>query len=194
MQVNRPPAYIPYGPVGHPEAKFHFGCEAPTRDEALLLLRAHMAQLNRQSVPRGTATFHRKTWKEEGYFALLVKDGQVDDAEFQALPIPPMFKPALPGERGRKLADFPYTVPGYYQHSAYEPLTNLHPNCDHDFGLESVRYGFREDGAEGPTLVSLDAVDPLTMKGRVFLTVTCTRCGDIHGLFQCTASGEPDLR
>ncbi|WP_157641836.1 hypothetical protein [Burkholderia ubonensis] len=192
MQVNRPPAYVPYGPVGHPDAKFLFNCEAATRDEALLRLGAYMAELNEQAVPRGTATFHRKTWSEEGYFALLVKDGQVDDAEFQALPVPPMFKPAAPGERGRKLEDFPYTIAGYYQHYCYEPLTNNHPDCDHDFGHESVRYGLKEDHAKGAALVNLNEVRR-DMKGRVFLAVTCTRCGDIHGLPQSTASGIPVL-
>lgn len=193
MYVSRPPAYIPYGPVGHPKAQFHFNCEAATQAEALRLLGAHLTQLNQRVAPVGTATYHRRTWAEEGYFALLVKDGQVDDTEFQALPVPAMFKPALPGERGRKLEDFPYTIAGYYQHYRYEALTNNHPDCDHDFGLESVRYGYREDPAEGATLLSLDAVDLRSMKGRVFLAVTCTRCGDIHGLHQSTVSGVPVL-
>jgi hypothetical protein len=194
MYVTRPPAYIPYGPVGHPKAQFHFNCEAPTESEALQLLHTHLVRLNKQVVPYGTATFGRKTWEEEGYFAILVQNGQVDDAEFQALPVPPMFKPALPGVRGRKLEDFPYTIAGYYQHYRYTPLTNNHPECDHDFGLESVRYGFKEDHTEGANLLNLEEVDRQTMKGRVYLSVTCTRCGDIHGLHQSTASGDLVLR
>jgi predicted nucleic-acid-binding Zn-ribbon protein len=193
MYVNRPPAYIPYGPVGHPNARFFFNCEGATEEEALKLLDAVIFDTDRKSVPRNTATFNRESWAEEGYFALLVIDSQVNDAAFQALPVPPMFQPALPGERGRKLEDFPHTVAGYYQHYDYEPLTNLHPDCDHDFGLESVRYGFKEDQAEGATLVKLEDVDLQTMRGRVFLAVTCTRCGDTHGLLQQTASGVPDL-
>lgn len=195
MRLRRPPSYVPYGPVGHPRAQFLFSCEAPTEDEAKGLLRAHLKTLNQQARPAGSVTFHRKTLAEEGYFVLPVNDEQVDDAMFQALPVPPMFRRALPGERGRRLEDFPYTIQGYYQHYHYEPLTNAHPTCDHDFGLESVRYGFRENGTVGDTLVPLAEARPSDRPGRVMLAVTCTRCGDVHGLPQsCYLSGASDLR
>lgn len=194
MKVVRPPSFIPYGPLGHPDAKFYFEYEGSGLEEVTLRYWRDWPTQAVESLKPGACANERDALAEDGYYILYVEDGVVQADQVAQMKVPAKFVPALPSAPGRKLEDFPYTVPGYYQHYGYEPFTNTSPDCDHDFGLEAVRYVFKVDETgELRPLEQVRGSDLAKNPGKVYLTVKCTRCGDVHAIEQSTASGETEL-
>lgn len=195
MKVVRPNSFIPYGPLGHPAAKFFFDCEGP--DLERVTEKFCQVTPNWPYVPPlpGTYAETRAELALDGYFILPVVDGVVADEHMATLAVPAKYVPAAPGKPGRRLEDFPHTIAGYYQHYDYEPFTNDSPTCDHDFGMESIRYVLKVEGTgEVLPLEQAKAEAEFVRPGDVYLTVKCTRCGDMHGLKQVSADGHRDLR
>lgn len=194
MKVVRPDSFIPYGPLGHPAAKFFFECEGPDLERVTEKFCEVTPGWPYVPPEPGKYSAERAELAEDGYFILPVVDGAVADEYMATLTVPTRYIPAPLGERGRRLEDFPHTIAGYYQHYEYEPFTNDSPNCDHDFGLESIQYVLKLEGSgEVLSLERAKAGALAVPAGDVYLTVRCTRCGDVHGLKQVSADGHRDL-
>lgn len=194
MKVVRPNSFIPYGPLGHHAAKFFFECEGPDLERVTEKFCEITPDWPYVPPKQGEYSAKREELAEDGYFILPVIDGNVADEHMATLTVPSKYVPAAPGARGRRLEDFPHTIAGYYQHYTYEPFTNDFPDCDHDFGLESVKYVLKvaETGEVFP--LEQAKIKREVLPCDVYLTVKCTRCGDVHGLKQVSASGTRDLR
>lgn len=194
LTLNRPTTFIPYGPLGHPAAKFFFDAESET--ENLAAFRFYHPQKPRigNEIREDFAKLTRNALALNGFFILEVQDGKISAEQAAKMTMPARFVPALPGAPGRKVEHFKHTVPGYFQHYTYEPFTSGSPDCDHDFGVESAAYVFKvTETGEQLSMAELRSNPSMADRGHIYLTVKCTRCGDVHGIKQITCSGKTEF-
>lgn len=173
MKLNIPTLYVPYGPVGHPKARFMMEHASFDQDRIPDKVRVVLYRSRIMSEQPGMFFDPDLTLEEQGYYLLPVNNGEVSDELVASLAPAPVFTPAPAGAPGRKLADFAHLLPDYLipQPTAY---AEGDPHCDHDFAPETWTVLYQT--VTGRILSEEDA---LTERGDgAFLhTVSCTRCG-----------------
>lgn len=178
MKVHRPPSFIPFGPAGHPLAKFFLNCEATTSTEAAEKLAYHLEKHT------GLPFYFSKSipLEEQGYFVMPVVDSEVSDEIFSSLAIPRAFQPQPANQPGRNLSEFTQFIKPDYRDSPNTVLQEGNAGCSHDFGLE--RSGiYHRDTVTGALLNELDAQLQRNLPyGSYYFVSTCRRCDALHGL------------
>lgn len=183
MRISLHNQYVPYGPVGHPEAMLFEHEIGPDKSEVEGAFWSWIERYRGQNNVPTTFYNEKQTLAENGYHILRIVNGDVSDELIASLPKPRMFTPAKPGVQGRRLVEFESNIPSFFRHFDFEIWNQGAAGCDHDFGLESYAMKFKEQ-TTGQVYDS-EAVfsDELYhADGTYYAQVTCTRCGAIHAL------------
>lgn len=177
MKVPTPKLYVPYGPVGHPEAQFHMDFADISSSEAE---GEFWSWLDRHSIQGDAPSmFFRDdlSLAEQGYYMLLVVGGEVSDELMAKLESPRIYTPVKEGEPGRKLEEFKAYLPSFTHLEDREVWEAGQEGCDHDIGLESWDVVYKTvDGKK----YSMSESYGLDTPGEYYVTVTCSRCGAKH--------------
>ena len=173
--------YVPYGPVGHPEAGPITHLLGNYRDD---VEREAYSYLSRNSSQNNVPTVFfddNISLADNGYFILEVNGDEISDAELFSLPKPKMFVPETASNPGRKLQNFKKNIPSFYHHFDFEVWNEGTAGCDHDFGLESYKNVYKNKWLD--TIVTEEesyemGADDLSYH----ISVTCSRCGAVHAM------------
>jgi hypothetical protein len=187
VKVVRKPSVIPFGPVGHPRARLFPEFERKSSSAAAEALKLAASCQVGNGVSLLAIYNPHLSLSDNGFHLLDVLNDEVDDGAIAALPVCPAYTPAAPGAPGRKLEQFQDWLPKCYRNRQVEVLTKSSATenstaCDHDVGLESAS-AVLVSNASG-RLFQEDEYLKLTFKeeGRLYLTTTCSRCGQLHGV------------
>jgi len=182
MKLEFPPRFIPYGPVGHPEAHCFTSFIRTDKEGLSGQFHQYLENFSRQNIVPTTFFDETKSLAENGYHLLRFERDEVSDEEIAALPSVLIFTPAGPGTPGRKLDALRQYLPRYYRDTAPVVWAEGEAGCDHDFGLETYAVMFEEDWT-GQRFKSEEMYgDNFDRQGSYFGTVKCTRCGAWHAL------------
>lgn len=174
--------FVPYGPVGHPDARAFIGHIGNDRQNVAGAIYSYLCKVSAQNhVP--TLFFDEdKSLEENGYFVLPFANDELNDELIAFLQRPSIFTRAKPGEPGRKLENMRNHIPGFYQHFDWEIWNAGKKDCDHDFGLETYASVFKEKST-GRILTEAESMRT-DVDGDYYVSVTCTRCGAVHALVE----------
>lgn len=178
MKIKTPKIFVPYGPVGSPEAQLWMDFAAVDEAEVRLEFRDW---LDRNCIQGNTPTvfyLDKETLEEQGYYILPVIQDEVSDDVIALLAKPKMYAIAAPYEPGRKMTMFERYLPSYTDLGRLIIVKAGDNDCDHDFGLESWETYFRK--FSGQLVVDLYGPDAKTGEGEYCDTVTCSRCKAMH--------------
>lgn len=184
MKLNLPTSYIPFGPIGHPEARAFPLFMGTDKGEIIGELYSYLCKISAQNSVPSVFFDESKSLEDNGYHVLAIRNDEISDAELAALPRPRIFTPAASGEPGRKLQEMRTHIPGFYQHFDFEIWQPGQADCDHDFGLESYRSACK-DKLTGAILSEEESCDD-QREIAYYVAVTCTRCGAVHALEEQT--------
>lgn len=189
MKVRLPTFYVPYGPVGHPEAGIFahllsFGDKADVEGSLYSYLERNRGQ------GRAPVMFfqERLSLAENGYHVLQVVGDEISDELLASLPVPAIYQPTLPGAPGRKLADLEKYLPSYFRLGTEEVWEPGVPGCDHDFNLVSYEVKFKCRWTDEVFSYEKTYAKDFNVDGKYYGTLKCSRCGAVHALPEPDAS------
>lgn len=188
MKVNLPTFYVPYGPVGHPEASVFAHHLSFDKEELQGIFYSYLER-NRSQGDVPTMFFQKNlSLEENGYHILQVTGDEISDEVIAALPVPKFFVPTPAGAPGRKLAELMRYLPNYFTPAKVEEWDPGSTGCDHDFDLLKYEVVFKCEWTHEKFTVEETYGPDFNRDGRYYGTVKCTRCGAVHAL------PEPDPR
>lgn len=175
---------VPYGPVGHPKARFfteymHYG-----EEKARHAIYRHLERRSIQGdIPEIFFT-ENQSMTEQGYYLMYVKDSEVADSAMEKLMPAKIFTVPASDEPGRKLKDFsahlkPFIKETMLCKSQFEVWQTGVLLCDHDMGLETMTIKIKTPAGE---VVDTGTPEAYDVDGAYYYSFRCTRCGGEYAL------------
>lgn len=184
MKLKLPEMYVPYGPVGHPEARPYVHMLGNDKDDVWREFYDYLER--RSSQPDVPVMFYDRNMPMEaqGYHIVPVVNGnEILDEVLAELAPHDVYMPAQPGQPGRNLQAVRNHLPSYLNLADKEiwpPGTSL-VGCDHDIGLESYSVYLKEEYTDrvlNPAEMEEGCVNRNLPDGQYYSTFRCTRCGE----------------
>lgn len=186
MKLKLPQTYVPFGPVGHPDARPFVYLMGHDESDVEGALHGHLSRYSGQGRVPTMFFVDRVSMANQGYYVVPVVNGdEISDEVLAALKPCALYLPVATG-KGRSLADVRDYLPRFMHLEDKEvwPLGTLETPCDHDIGLESYAVFLKEQYTDKIfTPEELDAIfqgDANFPEGQYYSTFRCSRCGEHH--------------
>jgi len=186
IKVSVPVQFVPYGPVGHPDAQAFPEFMGSNKDDVWAeFWRAldNGTLKNNFSVLWLVETGSRSLEGQGVQVLPIDEEGFLDITD---LPVGLQFRAPAPDAPGRRLRGNPdWTPPRFLRDDTFETwnASEASSRCDHDMGPETFQSVFRAADetvvvTDSPEYASLEIADPdFSRKGSYFHVISCTRCG-----------------
>ena len=181
MKIEIPQAFVPFGPVGHPQARPIMHLLGFSKEDVEGDLYRYLNRVCSQPDAPGMFYEERESFEEQGYFVVPVVNSEISDALLATLKPCALYVPAAAGAPGRKLEDVWRYLPNYLKQQDLEVWDegNAPAGCDHDIGLESYD-AVCKDNDTGEVVPEEQWHENTTY----FSTFRCTRCNALHAYRQ----------
>lgn len=186
MKLNLPQTYVPFGPVGHPDAGPFVHLMGTDKSDVEGALHGHLEKYRGQGRAPTMFFVDRVPMATQGYYVVPVVNGdEISDDVLAALKPCALYLPVATG-KGRSLADVSNELPSFMHlkdKEVWSPGTTGE-HCDHDIGLESYAVFLKEQYTD--KIVSPEELDAIFQgdanfpEGEYYSTFRCTRCGEHH--------------